>query len=393
MVTLTADPTPTPNPTNNNNHRGRPHPLHAPAAPPLDAFRASPNSPIIVTPNPMATSQRCGPSLSPDPRQHVPINGTTLFPFETDTFAGTVAIDLRNLPTTRPEIFNDGKRRLFHVVIQGRFRRRVAASSFCIGQEFVKPGNAPPWIGELVLSAAARSFSASTHVDARGKLPYFMNPVLAACQLANVSRAGEEPQDPWEAQEDLRLWAPELVVDGGEAGSATTDQRPMPSEQRRRWCDCSQNLAQRNFEPREDLVWTFHVYQHLIDFASYRLNVGLKGFFDIDLAPTLDCQPLQLTLKDVDAKEYAMSWLVWHERLLYPEGGDEGGAKSLRRSASMSALRGAARVGGGLFSSPSAARRKKEGEEAKKGVVVAMSARSSPNLLGAGVVAEEDEGP
>jgi hypothetical protein len=219
-----------------------------------------------------------------------------------------------------------------------------------------------------------------------------MNPVLAACQLANVSRAGEEPQDPWEVSEDLRLWAPELVVvdGGGIEGASTVNKQPMPSEQRRRWCDSPQNLVQRCFEPREDLVWTFHVYQHLIDFASYRLNVGLKGFFDIDLAPALDCQPLQLTLKDVDANKYAMSWLVWHERLLYPEGSEEG-VKGLRRSASMSALRGAARVGGGLFSSAAAAaaRRKKEEEKGANKAAVAISARSSPNLLGAAHVVEE----
>jgi hypothetical protein len=33
-----------------------------------------------------------------------------------------------------------------------------------MGQEFVKPGNAPPWIGELVFTAAAKVFSSSTLV-------------------------------------------------------------------------------------------------------------------------------------------------------------------------------------------------------------------------------------
>jgi hypothetical protein len=363
----------------------------------------------------MATSQRCGFSNDAnarvDPAQHVPINGSAPpFPFETDTFAGTVCVDLRGLPTTRPQIFSGNKRRLFHVVIQGRFRRRVAASSLCIGQEFVKPGNAPPWIGELVLSAAARSFSASTRVDARAPLPYFMNPLLAACQLANASREGEEPRDPWAAEEDLKLWAPELAT--------------APAEQRRRWCDAPANLAGRAFDPADGLVWTFHVYQHLVDFANYRLDLAgvlprgllprfVGGAAGVDLAPALDCQPLQLTVKDVDAPPpsaagggggcaYALSLLVWHERLLFPDevARAEGAAAAssasaspgffLRRSASArvaAAPGGLMAAGGrGLFST-----KRRPGTAGEPAAAAAASSRSAPDLLLAGLRRERGE--
>ena len=50
------------------------------------------------------------------------------------------------------------------VPVQGRFTRPVAAGHLCMGQEFVKPGNAPPWLGELVFTAAAKVFSSSTQV-------------------------------------------------------------------------------------------------------------------------------------------------------------------------------------------------------------------------------------
>lgn len=84
-----------------------------------------------------------------------------------------------------------------------------------MGQEFVKAGNVPPWVGEVVLTAAAKVFSNSTQVDIYAKLPYFMNPVLAACQLVNVSQPGSEPQLT-EAQEDMRLFAPALTDKQGE---------------------------------------------------------------------------------------------------------------------------------------------------------------------------------
>jgi hypothetical protein len=38
-----------------------------------------------------------------------------------------------------------------------------------------------------------------------------MNPVLAACQLVNVSKPGEEP-GLWDAPEDCRLMLPKAVV-------------------------------------------------------------------------------------------------------------------------------------------------------------------------------------
>lgn len=100
-------------------------------------------------------------------------------------------------------------------VTQGRFKRPVDADGLCMGQEFLKAGNVPPWVGEMVLTAAAKVFSSSTQVDIYARLPYFMNPVLAACQMVNVSRPGEEPQLT-EAEEDMRLFSADLADKQGE---------------------------------------------------------------------------------------------------------------------------------------------------------------------------------
>jgi hypothetical protein len=49
-----------------------------------------------------------------------------------------------------------------------------------------------------------------SQVDAYAELPYFMNPVLAACQMVNVSKAGSAPGLA-EAQEDMMLFSPALA--------------------------------------------------------------------------------------------------------------------------------------------------------------------------------------
>jgi hypothetical protein len=109
---------------------------------------------------------------------------------------------------------------------QGRFKRPVDADGLCMGQEFVKAGNVPPWVGEMVLTAAAKVFSSSTQVDIYAKLPYFMNPVLAACQMVNVAVPGSEPSLT-EATEDMRLFAPELADKTGEQQQQQQQQKDM----------------------------------------------------------------------------------------------------------------------------------------------------------------------
>jgi hypothetical protein len=70
-------------------------------------------------------------------------------------------------------------------------------------------------------TAAARMFSSTTRVcpsTSNGQVAGFLNPVLASCQLVNVSRPGEEP-DMWEAEEDMRLLSDALADKSGECES------------------------------------------------------------------------------------------------------------------------------------------------------------------------------
>jgi hypothetical protein len=52
--------------------------------------------------------------------------------------------------------------------------------------------------------------AAVLQVDVTAELPYFMNPVLAACQMVNVSKAGSAPGLA-EVQEDMTLFSPALA--------------------------------------------------------------------------------------------------------------------------------------------------------------------------------------
>ncbi|WIA11789.1 hypothetical protein OEZ85_011882 [Tetradesmus obliquus] len=269
--------------------------------PSQEQLQNSLNSPVIVTPNPMVKQQEVNGRT--DPTFELPINSGPMT-INTSMFEGTLEVHLKGLPTSQKRVF-EGKKRFFQIMCQGRFKRAVDADGLCMGQEFVKAGNVPPWVGEMVLTAAAKVFSSSTQVDIYAKLPYFMNPVLAACQMVNVALPGSEPSLT-EATEDMRLFAPELADKTG---------APLSPEKRRKWCDVPKHLAGKQFSTEH--VYTFHIWQHLIDFSTYKLSVG--GFVNLDLTHALNCQPLQLTCKDTHADEYMFSMLVWHERLLYAD--------------------------------------------------------------------------
>ncbi|KAI8472123.1 MAG: hypothetical protein J3K34DRAFT_217390, partial [Monoraphidium minutum] len=295
------------------------HPWHKPALPSREAVKDSPHYPVVVTANPMAGSQVLDGAT--DPAHPLPINSRSVT-VDTDMFVGKIEIHLKGLKSTRKDLFS-GKKRYFQIACQGKFKREVDADAICMGQEFVKSGNVPPWVAEMVLTGAARVFSSSAHVDIYGRLPYFMNPVLAACQLVNVSRDEDAPKDMWAAQEDLRMFAPELVDKHG---------KPMSADKRRKWCDVPANIAGRKFTP--DVTYTIHIWQHLIDFSSYKLSVG--GFVNLDLTAALNAQPLQLTCKDFKNDQYLFSMLVWHEKLIYDDEGDSAMSSLAERFSSMS---------------------------------------------------------
>jgi hypothetical protein len=74
----------------------------------------------------------------------------------------------------------------------------------------------------------------------------------------------------------------------------------VPCTQSRASCLCADPTNPPRLRPfalGRSHVHTFHIWQHLIDFSSYKLSVG--GLVNLDLAAALNAQPLQLTCKDI----------------------------------------------------------------------------------------------
>ncbi|GBF92362.1 hypothetical protein Rsub_05564 [Raphidocelis subcapitata] len=301
------------------------NPLLLGVIPSREAFQESSHYPILVTNSPFIEGKQVIDGNSSYTENIEGIN-TRVMDFESEVTYGKLRIDIRSVKSTRPGFF-DGKKRFVEVAVQAQFKRECKTDSLCIGQELQNDVALPVWMRQVLLNTAAKAFSSTTRVEVEGTPRYFMNPVLAACQLINVSRPGEEPTLE-DAKEDVRLMLPKAVDSHG---------NPLPSEKRRKWCDVPANVCSASYKP--GLVYTFKFWQHYADFGDYRLSVG---WLNLDLSVFMNRFPMQLTVKDVDSNTYAFSVLVWHERLVYGAG-----AKGLEAGAAAAQLGGGSGGGGG----------------------------------------------
>lgn len=88
-------------------------------------------------------------------------------------------------------------------------------------------------------------------------------------QVVNVSRPGQEP-GLLDAEEDMTLYNPSLV-------SSWTG-KPLSAAKRRGHFSCKSGRQGRLFDT--DNVWTFQVYDHVMDYSTFTLPVP---FFRVDL--------------------------------------------------------------------------------------------------------------
>ncbi|KAI8474331.1 MAG: hypothetical protein J3K34DRAFT_465804 [Monoraphidium minutum] len=250
-------------------------PHHRAAMPSLEAFRASPHWPVMVTPDP-STSGGITYDGSSDPAKSMPLNGPS-FDVDSDFMQGKMMVHIRNLASSDASVF-DGKRRSIHVAMQLRVKQRTCAADVCIGGEFRAPvgisklqGARLAWIVDKLLHVCARVMSRTADVQI-GEVTSYLMPSLVSSQLVNVARAGEEPD---------MLLSPELA-DGSGA--------PLAAEE---------------------------AAQVLLDYPTYMANIA--GHPAIDMTGIVASQPVQIMVRDARSGAVSIGLLIWSERLVYPE--------------------------------------------------------------------------
>lgn len=264
--------------------------------PTREQIASSTSSPALVVAD-AGVPQRI---LNADPA-HLPVNCGTPIEFSSDSFAGRACVYIRGLPGSPAAVF-DGLKRRTVMVVQGSFRKEgLGFDAITTGQEFDRASTLPPsWLVSRVLQKVAQLVDPSMDLGPLHK-PFFLMPVVAGANAIHVARPGQEPPMAAAPQEDMRLVDPALVQ---------ADGSPVPVSQRRAFFSSLENRAGRTFS--RAYVWTFYVYQHLVDVSRYELDV----LYRFNLCRHLDGQPLQLMMKDRVSGAFLFRFLMWHEGLL-----------------------------------------------------------------------------
>lgn len=225
----------------------------------------------------------------------IPTNTGRPVHFEGDLFTGKAILWTKGVPSQPKHLFK-GQRRKSSITVQGRFKRPVVMSHFVTGPEFTRPFvNLPAkWFVEGVLLRIASRISPQMKFGPLSK-PFLQVPVMSLAQKVVVSESGDEPQLEDRPEEGADLYNAILDDIGGE-NSWDFKESPLRKE--------------KVFDTEH--VWTFHIHQHIVDMSTFTLHV-LRRF---DITHYLNGQPLQSMIKDRSTGEYAVSFEVWHEKLL-----------------------------------------------------------------------------
>ena len=246
----------------------------------------------------------------------VELNRKDYHAIDNEFFKGFIRLSVAGLADSDQSYFANRQRKSV-TVVQGRFRSRVRATDVLVGQVFEKNLRdlPPPWIlkaGESFM----RSFSPILKLDFCSPRPYYVSPIMQACQTLRCDLPGGQPA--------LRELGTDLVEEntriGAQFASFTSDHGVcMQSLERKRILSDLSQLSEMFFETQ--YVYTFEMYQHLFNPVTFSLSLPL---FDRCLIPYLNGQPVQLMACNASFSRYFWRYELWHKDLEPTRDGEEG---------------------------------------------------------------------
>lgn len=287
-----------------------PHrPLYVRLSPRVAALR--------ITGLPFQDDSDSTPCVPPDPGCIFLNDKTSVFEFETDTFAGRALVRILNAPNTTDSSYFEGRKRTMQTVVQGRFKTPTPCSKVVTGQWFYrKLVNLPSrFILDTVFSIF-KKLSPSLRADLSGGAPYFVSPLLATAQSVGVHPPGKEPCVTSELREETVLlgeyFAPNKDKPKGSLEEKEDEySSSISSAKRKKYFSNPSNLQKHTFSP--DLVYTFDFYQHMIVPDRFVLDLGITSF---DMAKYLNGQPISIMAKNLETLQYYWDFEIWHQKLV-----------------------------------------------------------------------------
>eukprot|EP01023_Acetabularia_acetabulum_P034283 TRINITY_DN32189_c0_g2_i1.p1 TRINITY_DN32189_c0_g2~~TRINITY_DN32189_c0_g2_i1.p1 ORF type:complete len:353 (+),score=35.84 TRINITY_DN32189_c0_g2_i1:159-1217(+) len=274
-------------------------PIQTIQTPPLESdFEQWPDSPCILRPSSLVSGSVVSEDVS-----RIPINSHIGLKFESDLFKGKAWFYVRGLETTPLDMF-EGKKRRSHLVIQGKFKKTVRSDNLVTGQDFQRPAKNLPaaWLLDKIFALIGSILGSRLHIGKSSERPYVMGNILSLAQAICVTPEGQEPPALFPVVEDMSAVGIEEL--------SNRRGHPVSSSVRKRILQSHHVRKKVKFQPGQ--TWTFHIWQHLVDFSQYELHLLTTW----DLSRYLDGQPIQFMSKDLKSGKYLWNFEVWHKSLL-----------------------------------------------------------------------------
>ena len=277
-----------------------------------------PNNPIMIRMSdamlPSSISESKKIEMSKIIQIHKPGNPeASEIPFESDLFIGKAYIIIDGLADS-PHSYFKRKNRKFQFVIQGQFKQRTPFCNVYTGQVLDEPVNQLPakWLVRTALNLLSK-FQPAIKVNLIGNKPYILSPLAAAAQKIIVSKPGDEPS----VSKNIYFSTEDMALQGDEFEN-------MDRIRRRAFFSKRSNLANYYYDP--ELVYTFDLYQHILNLATFRLDLG---FIKYDIIKILGLRPVQIMAVNWDISDqnnksepekwpYLYNFEVWHRRSIPP---------------------------------------------------------------------------
>jgi len=239
--------------------------------------------------------------------------------FESDLFQGRVFLRLKPIQSHpndqgHAEYF-DGKKRLYQLIVQGKFKEEFQLSNIMLGDFYEKPfNNVPRGFIMRIYEKFMERISPGIILKLTSDPPVILT-AFGSCQTMSIDHAGQEPD-----------------ISAGLVEENTSllfgEEKFSSSSKRRKYLSRYANSSKHTVNPEH--VYTIELYDHAICFGSYYQHaVGLK----IDMVAILNGQPLSVAMFTRDER-MMYKFPLWHERLCkdMESESQEGGTQNKRKS-------------------------------------------------------------
>lgn len=218
------------------------------------------------------------------------------FEFETSLFKGRMLLRLRNVTSDDTKshggYFSD-KKRLMQTVVQGRFKKPLRMDEVYMGSIFSERLRlVPPPSMTRMIQAMISSVAPGMVMDLASDKPKVVTLYAGTTQTLSVDKPGAEPD----------IMAADLPENTHAIGKIFKSPK-----HRKNHLSVPTEAAKYNFDT--DHVYTFHHYDHAMDYAKYTMKLP---FYDYDLSKAVGPQPMGLSAVTTSG-EIIFHFDVWHE--------------------------------------------------------------------------------